>query len=147
MVCLASVDGPTINLPTHQSALKGDKLLVTCHYTSNPAPHEMYWTKQNNGTFRMSGDTLTIPHVHWQDAGNFTCHVTNSLWPTGGKKTEYPAVKTTEVIIECKKRRHWYSLVCMIIHLCSNGISSVDYIGNLVAPCHILCFSCLIRPF
>ncbi|XP_052074677.1 B-cell receptor CD22-like [Mytilus californianus] len=61
----------------------GKTLTVTPTIDANPAPTAIWWTRENDISFIYHGLNLKITNIHKRDSNNYTCHVMNTLTPSG----------------------------------------------------------------
>ncbi|VDI02566.1 Hypothetical predicted protein [Mytilus galloprovincialis] len=79
--------------------MESTKIVVLCNVTSNPkvTDNDVKWTKNNNVTFRRSGQHLVFDNVHRKDSGMYVCSVLITLSPTIGQKVNVTGTSTVEV--------------------------------------------------
>ncbi|XP_063448058.1 uncharacterized protein LOC134727607 [Mytilus trossulus] len=61
----------------------GRTLNVTPTVDAYPPPTSIWWTRQNDIKFVHFGWNLTIINIQEKDSDNYTCHVMNTLTPSG----------------------------------------------------------------
>ncbi|VDI07194.1 Hypothetical predicted protein [Mytilus galloprovincialis] len=72
---------PAISEIQDHNVTEGNDLQIYPVIDANPQPALLWWTSQNNFTYY--GNNLTITNVQRNSSGNYTCHVMNTLTPTG----------------------------------------------------------------
>uniref|UniRef100_A0A2P2HYG8 Hemicentin-1-like n=1 Tax=Hirondellea gigas TaxID=1518452 RepID=A0A2P2HYG8_9CRUS len=81
-VTLDVLYGPIVSVPNSRDLEVGQNLVVTCNVTANPAPRTIEWYKEDDPSFRQSGDILRINSVTATNQGNYICRAVNFLSPT-----------------------------------------------------------------
>ena len=94
---IAVVPGVTIDGNQTQYVAEGNDILLTCRYNASPPASEVQWIKDGNilttnASVGINDSRVTIPHYNEslvqllirnattpQDAGNYTCDVTNDI--------------------------------------------------------------------
>ena len=74
---------PIVTVAGEKEVTAGDSLSIPCKVSSNPTAHTIIWTRENDPSFRQSGDTLRIERISPADAGRYICTASNSLKPSG----------------------------------------------------------------
>ena len=82
--------GPEVTVPTMKEFAEGEEVVVECQVSSNPRPHAVLWTKEDDPEFRQAGSTLRIAASSPAAAvnGRYTCAATNVIQPTGRQRME-----------------------------------------------------------
>lgn len=80
---LAVLHGPQISMDTFKEATTGESVSVACNVVSNPQPHTIIWTKENDATFRQTGPLLKFSAITPDDIGYYVCSATATLKPSG----------------------------------------------------------------
>ena len=108
-VSIAVVPAVTIDGDQTQFVVIGCDMQLTCRYSASPPASEVLWEKSGtviarNATVEINDLRITIPHYNEsqvqltintttsQDAGNYTCNVTNDV---GSSSSD-----TTVIVIE-----------------------------------------------
>ncbi|XP_014667592.1 PREDICTED: protein turtle-like isoform X2 [Priapulus caudatus] len=69
--------GPILTVDERVSALESTTVTLTCNFDANPTPSKVEWWKDGGMIFQ--GSELTFNDVMRDQAGNYTCEVTNYL--------------------------------------------------------------------
>ena len=82
--------GPEVTVPSQKEFAEGEEVVVECQVSSNPRPHAVLWTKDDDPEFRQAGATLRIAANSPAAAvnGRYTCSATNVIQPTGRQRME-----------------------------------------------------------
>ncbi|KAJ8316527.1 hypothetical protein KUTeg_005934 [Tegillarca granosa] len=98
-VFLYFVNGPEIQPFTKQQPVEGSRFVLSCFVSGKPAPtsQQIWWTRQNDNTFRQQGNQLVIDNIQKEQSGIYTCHAQNTLTPSGQSSINKTATKDVEV--------------------------------------------------
>lgn len=80
----------------------GRTLTVTPSIDANPVPTSIWWTRQNNFRFIYHGLNLKITNIHTRDSDNYTCHVMNTLTPSGLSAQNRTSIKVFNINVQSK---------------------------------------------
>lgn len=59
--------------------IEGENLTMTCPYNKgNPSFTTVYWEKEMNSSYMYPGQTLRIPNIDREAAGNYVCIAENT---------------------------------------------------------------------
>lgn len=75
--------GPVVTVIPEKEVVSGESINIQCTINSNPKPHTVIWTKENDKQFRQSGDILTLDRISPDDSGKYICTASNSIKPSG----------------------------------------------------------------
>ena len=60
-----------------------DKIIISSYLQARPAPTSVVWSRAEEPEFRQLGRFLTLKNVTHDEAGLYTCTVTNTVSPSG----------------------------------------------------------------
>lgn len=98
-VTLDVLYAPVVVVPASRDLEEGQDLLVTCNVTANPSPISIEWFREDDPSFRQSGDILRINRVTAANQGAYTCRAINILAPTNESSKERVGNATISVRI------------------------------------------------
>lgn len=82
-----------------REAEEHESITIKCNVTSNPAPVEIEWLKENNPDFRQAGEVLSINDIRAEHAGTYICRGINQMRPSGSKGVERIGNTTVAVLV------------------------------------------------
>ncbi|CAC5360968.1 unnamed protein product [Mytilus coruscus] len=71
------------NVSKNQNIIEGNNLEVSPIVDANPVAKLVWWTRQNDATFKYVGSVLKINNIYRTSSGNYSCYVMNTLTPSG----------------------------------------------------------------
>ncbi|KAJ8316519.1 hypothetical protein KUTeg_005926, partial [Tegillarca granosa] len=98
-VTKTSGDGPEIKPFAKQQPVEGSVFVLSCNVSGKPAPtsQQIWWTRQNDHTFRQQGNQLVIDKIQKGQSGIYRCHAQNTLTPSGQSSINKTATQDVEV--------------------------------------------------
>lgn len=77
-------DGPLIsNISNQEDIVEGQDLIIYPVVHSNPAHNVVWWTRQHDANLKYGRLVFIINKIQRNDSDNYTCHVMNTLKPSG----------------------------------------------------------------
>lgn len=96
-------DGPIITDIPGKNVRAGTELSVTPKIDANPNSSLVWWTRKNDLNFSQIGPTLSVPNMQKENTDNYTCHVQNTLMPSGHLMQNMTAEKMFYVNVQCEQ--------------------------------------------
>ncbi|KAJ8307740.1 hypothetical protein KUTeg_014711 [Tegillarca granosa] len=91
--------GPEIQRFTKQQPVEGSRFVLSCYVSGKPVPtsQQIWWTRQNDNTYRRQGNKYVIDNIQKEQSGTYTCHAQNTLTPSGQSSINKTETQDVEV--------------------------------------------------
>ncbi|KAE9556388.1 hypothetical protein FO519_000428 [Halicephalobus sp. NKZ332] len=94
--------GPEVNLPPVLNPAEGDRFVLECEVSSNPAPEQIMWQGPNG--FSHLGSKLVIESIQRSHTGNYTCTAENSFALYSASETPIRRTGSKTTSVEVKRK-------------------------------------------
>jgi echinoid protein len=93
--------GPEVTVPGQREVAHGEEVVVNCQVSANPSDVSIVWTKQDDPSFRQTGQTLRLSgsNAAAVNNGEYTCTATNYIQPTGKSRMERTGNATIAIAV------------------------------------------------
>lgn len=82
--------GPEVSVPAQREVAHGEEVVINCQVSANPSDVSIIWTKEDEPSFKQTGQTLRLSgsNAAAVNNGKYTCTATNYIQPTGKSRME-----------------------------------------------------------
>lgn len=95
-------DPPVIFNITDHTIKEGSILHITSTIDANPKPISVWWTRQNDSSFKYNGMNLTVNNIQRESSDYYICHAMNMITTSSHSIQNRTAEKIFKVNVLCK---------------------------------------------